>query len=247
MTTQTSAWAPGLPGAHARFTSATDGNLALHVGDDPRVVARNRALLEAEYGTPIVFVNQVHSPTVVTVRSTSEAAALQGKAPDADALVTDCAGVALAMMVADCLPVLFVDPDAAVIGAAHAGRRGLLDGIIGATVAAMVSLGADPASIHAAIGPSVCGSCYEVPEAMRVESSDLNPAVHASTAWGTPSLDLKAGARWALEDAGIARGNVSDVGVCTFESHDFFSYRRDAQTGRFAGIIGLSSARLNET
>ena len=140
-------------------------NLAQHVGDDERAVARNRELLDAELGVPVVFVDQTHSTDVHVLPAAGPAPVVS-----ADALVTDRGDVALAIMVADCLPVLLSDPVSGTIAAAHAGRAGLLAGVLERTIEAMTQLGARPADLTASIGPSICGACYEVPEPMRAEA-----------------------------------------------------------------------------
>ena len=241
MTDRLVARAPRLRGARALFTGRAGGtstgdfaglNLARHVGDEDAAVEANRALLAAELGRELVFVDQVHSARVHVLPAAGEIPVVT-----ADALVTDGADVALAIMVADCLPVLLADADSGVIGAAHAGRKGLLDGVLGETVAEMVALGAEPARIQVAIGPSVCGGCYEVPAAMQEESVSRNGALLARTRWGTPALDLTAGAVAALEAAGVPRAAIDAEHPCTLEDEDFYSYRRSARTGRLAGVI----------
>lgn len=237
MTQYSQAWAPAIPGAHARFTTVADGNLARHVGDDPTRVEHNRARISAEFAMPVLFVNQVHSPEVVTISTADDVEAVHATPPSADALVTTRKDVALAIMVADCMPILLSDPQAGVIGAAHAGRRGLLDGVIDATLEAMRAQGAEAPRITAVIGPSICGACYEVPEQMRTQALEKNPAVGARTSWHTPALDLTQGARYALTQAGVRATHIHTLGACTRESTEFFSFRRDPHTGRFAGII----------
>lgn len=233
-------------GARALFTTRHGGvsvgsfssaNLARHVGDDDAAVERNRAALAAQVGAPLVFVDQVHSADVHVLPATGECPVVT-----ADALVTGRDDVALAIMVADCMPVLMVDAEAGVVAAAHAGRRGLLDGILQATVAAMATLGARPARIRAVVGPSACGSCYEVPEPMREESMETLSAVGSTTSWGTPALDLRAGAVQALVGAGLRASAIDAAPACTLEDEDFFSYRRDPGTGRFAGVIRRDDA-----
>lgn len=236
--------APRLRGARALFTGRAGGvstgefralNLARHVGDEPNRVARNRAMLAAELGlepAAVVFADQVHSADVHVLPATGPVPVVT-----ADALVTDRRDVALAIMVADCLPVLLVDAAAGVIGAAHAGRPGLLAGVLEATVEAMQGLGARPERLTASIGPSVCGGCYEVPAAMREAGAALLPAAAATTRWGTPSLDLRAGAVQALGRRGVPAGSIETAHPCTVEDEDYFSYRRQGRTGRFAGII----------
>lgn len=140
---------------------------------------------------------------------------------------------------ADCVPVLLADPDAQVIGAAHAGRLGMALGVVPATVARMRELGGD--RITAWVGPHICGSCYEVPVDLRDEVAATVPASRSTTSWGTPALDIGAGVRAQLTAVGV---EVVDVGRCTRESPDLHSYRRDgARAGRQAGVIRLGGHR----
>lgn len=109
--------------------------------------------------------------------------------------------------------------------------------VVPAAVRAMAELGADPARIVARTGPAVCGRCYEVPEEMRAEVAAVEPAAYAETGWGTPALDVSAGVHAQLERLGVHDGAQSPV--CTRESADHFSYRRDRTTGRLAGYVWL--------
>jgi polyphenol oxidase len=152
-----------------------------------------------------------------------------------DGLVTDQPGITLSVRAADCVPVLFADPGAGVIGACHCGRPGLVAGIVPATVAALRELGAT--RLTAWIGPYVCGGCYEVPADMQDDVAAVEPASRATTTWGTPSVDVGAGARAQLERDGV---DVVDLSICTRESADLFSYRRDGRgSGRQAGLIRI--------
>jgi YfiH family protein len=144
------------------------------------------------------------------------------------------------VQVADCLPVLFADPEHQVVAAAHAGRRGLAGGVLQATVEAMRAAGAVPADTVALIGPGVCGACYEVPAEMRDEVDATVPGSAASTRDGRPSLDLPAGALGVLERLGLGQIRRSDS--CTVEDARFYSHRRDGVTGRFAGVVMLTQA-----
>lgn len=243
-TTSVTARASRLRGARALFTGRAGGvstgphaslDLARHVGDDDAAVTENRRRVSAEIGAPLVFVDQVHGTEVVTVGEGRTDAPVR----TADALVTARADVALAIMVADCMPVLLVDPEGGVVGAAHAGRGGLLAGVLQETVRAMERLGASTGRIAAEIGPSACGACYEVPAGMRAEAAAILPSVAATTSRGTPSLDLRAGAVSALEAAGVDPSRVLADAPCTIEDPAYFSYRRSQVTGRFAGIIRL--------
>jgi YfiH family protein len=136
---------------------------------------------------------------------------------------------------ADCVPVLFADPGAGVVGAAHAGRQGLATGVVTRTVERMRGLGAG--EVTAWIGPHVCGSCYEVPAGLQDEVGAVVPESVATTSWGTPALDLGAGVWAQLERAGVI---VVDVARCTRESPDLYSFRRDGEhAGRLAGLVRL--------
>ncbi len=228
------------------FTDAGAGNLALHVGDDPAAVRRRRAELEAAAGLggrSFRYMNQVHGNDVATiVGSTATATATAAPtahaghmpaAPTADALVSRTEP--LAVLVADCVPVVLVGEDAAgapVLGVAHAGRPGVAADVVPAAVARLRELGAD--SISAWVGPSVCGRCYEVPEDLRADVAAAVPATWCTTSTGAPGLDLPAGVRSQLEAAGVA---IEYSGGCTLEDDTLFSYRRDSDTGRFAGLV----------
>ena len=145
------------------------------------------------------------------------------------------AGHPLAVMVADCVPVVLAGATSEgrpVLAVAHAGRPGVAGGVVPATLERMRAEGAE--DIRAWIGPSICGSCYEVPEGMRADVAAAVPATWATTSWGTPGLDLPAGVRSQLEANGVT---VEYSGPCTLESEDLFSYRGNPETGRFAGLV----------
>ncbi|WP_406197703.1 peptidoglycan editing factor PgeF [Kitasatospora sp. NBC_01560] len=233
-------------GAHFAFTTRWGGvstspygelNLGGAVGDDPAAVRENRVIAARSLGldpADVVWMNQVHGADVAVVTERQPA----GEAPRVDAVVTD-RPLALAVLTADCTPVLLADPVAGVAGAAHAGRPGLAAGVVPAVVRAMVELGAEPGRITAAIGPAVCGRCYEVPEALRAEVAGRVPAAHAETSWGTPALDVPEGVVAQLAAAGVTESVRSSV--CTLESADHYSYRREQRTGRLASYVWLGS------
>ena len=158
---------------------------------------------------------------------------------EADGLVTADPGVVLAVLTADCAPVLLADPGAGVVGAVHAGWRGLAAGVVEAGVAAMAELGADPGAVVGLVGPAVGGCCYEVGPEVREAVGGRYPAALATTRDGRPALDPAAGAAQALERAGA--GQVRVAGECTIDLEErFFSHRRDhGRTGRQAGLIAL--------
>ncbi|MFE0178722.1 peptidoglycan editing factor PgeF [Streptomyces sp. NPDC059002] len=235
-----------MSGAHFAFTDRWGGvsavpyeelNLGGAVGDDPEAVRTNRTLAAKSLGIDpvrVVWMNQVHGPDVVVVDGPWGSDA---EIPAVDAVVTARRGLALAVLTADCTPVLLADPVAKVAAAAHAGRPGMVAGVVPAAVGAMVELGADPGRIIARTGPAVCGRCYEVPEEMRAEVAAVEPAAYAETSWGTPAVDVTAGVHAQLERLGVRDREQSPV--CTLESGDHFSYRRDRTTGRLAGYVWL--------
>jgi YfiH family protein len=151
------------------------------------------------------------------------------------------------VVVADCVPVLLADASAGVGAAVHAGRRGLVDGVVQAAVAAMVAAGARPGRVRAAIGPAICGRCYEVPAALRDEVADVVPGVAATTSWGTPALDLPAGVAAVLAAAGVT--GVHRTGWCTHTDDRFFSHRRSTRTGeapgRCAAVVAVRPDRTD--
>ena len=233
-------------GAHFAFTDRWGGvstspygelNLGGAVGDDPQAVQENRRLAARSLGldpADVVWMNQVHGADVAVVTGRQP----QGSAPTVDAVVTD-RPLALAVLTADCTPVLLADPVAGVAGAAHAGRPGLAAGVVPAVVRAMAALGARPERITAATGPAVCGRCYEVPDALRAEVAALVPAAYGETSWGTPALDIAAGVEAQLAAVGVTE--LVRSSVCTIESADHFSYRREQRTGRLASYVWLGS------
>jgi len=225
------------PGVRAGFTDRHGGvslppydglNLGDHVGDDPAAVAENRRLVAEWLGAPLVLAHQVHGSRVVVLGSPADVG-------EADGLVSVDPGVAVGVMVADCVPVLLADDVAGVVGAAHAGRPGLVDGVLQATVAAMVEAGARAERIVAVLGPSIQGVSYEVPAAMRDDVGARVPGTATTTSWGTPALDLPSGVAAVLADQGIAAVVRSDAD--TFVRPHLYSFRREGRTGRFAGVI----------
>lgn len=210
-------------------------NLGGHVGDDRAAVLANRAEVAARIGLPpqrVLYMNQVHGAEVATVSGPWGA-----DPPAVDAMITSEPGLGLAVLVADCVPVLLADPEAGLIGVAHAGRPGMVAGVVPAVVSAMRERGAH--AITARIGPAVCGGCYEVPPFMRDEVAAAVPAARAETRWGTPAVDVPAGVAEQLAVAGVTTARIDH---CTVEEPDLYSYRRDRTTGRFAGLVWLEPA-----
>lgn len=233
----------GLPlPAHGVFTTRAGGvslppwdslNLAVHVDDAFAKVQSNRALVVEQLRLDgLAFGKQVHGSGVRVVRGLSKKTS-RGL-DDTDGLVTTVPGIGLAMMGADCLPVLVAGDG--VVGAAHVGRPGLVRGVLPELVRVMRSEGAG--DLTAVIGPGICGLCYEVPPAMAGEVEKAVPGSRSTTRQGTTSVDLAAGATRQLTDLGVA---VSRQGGCTLEQPElFYSYRRDGVTGRHAGIVWLT-------
>lgn len=213
-------------------------------GDDPDVVADNRTLVAAAMGVEprqFVLLKQVHSPRVVPVTGP-----LTGQTIEADAMVSARRGLVLGIMTADCTPVLLADPEAGVVGAAHAGWRGAAEGIIGNTVGAMQELGATPARIVAAIGPTISAPNYEVGSQFKTDFLALHPdgnAYFSVPESGRDHYDLPGFVTDQLRAAGVER--IDLVGGCTYGSPDkYFSHRyathQGTTTGRQIAVIGLT-------
>ncbi len=210
-------------------------NLGDHVGDDPVAVAANRRRLASAIGLPadrVVWMNQVHSAHVELVDGP------RAQAFDAtDALVTAIPRLALAVVTADCVPVLLADARAGVIGAAHAGRVGAADGVALRTLDAMLAQGAHAPDISVVLGPSVSGPNYEVPEEMAADVEARLPGSRTTTPHGTPALDLRAGIARQLQGAGVTAIDIDPR--CTVRDPALFSHRRDNPTGRLASLIWM--------
>jgi hypothetical protein len=224
---------PGL--RHAFFTreGGVSGGIyeSLNAGlgsqDNPINVAENRRRMAEEIGVPadhFLSVHQTHSPDVVVATGPWQSATR----PRADALVTRAEGLAIGVTAADCGPILLVDPAARVIGAAHAGWKGALSGVLEKTIAAMEGLGAERSGIIAAIGPLIRQRSYEVGGEF-VERFVENDAENAlffipSAREGHSMFDLAGFIRTRLENAGVSM--IDDIGLDTYSDERFFSYRR---------------------
>ncbi len=221
-------------------------NCGFGSGDDPERVAENRARAVAMAGMPegsLITAYQVHSPDVVTVTEPWRRA----DAPKVDAMVTDRPGLSLGILTADCAPVLFADPGARVVGAAHAGWRGALTGVLDATVEAMRALGARPERIAAGVGPCIAQPSYEVgPEfpAPFLAHDPENAAFFAPSARdGRHMFDLPGYVTRRLRRLGLGRVDTLPHDTCA-EADRFFSYRRatlagETDYGRDLSIICL--------
>ena len=196
-------------------------NFGFHVGDDPAAVSANRALLGN-----VQFMNQVHGNDVVVLDHVLD------EEPTCDALITTTKGVSLAVMVADCIPLLLISQ--AAVAAVHVGRAGLVNKVAIKALQHMRTLGA--IEVHAILGPSICGKCYEVPLQMQHDVIADHPRAFSTTHQGTPGLDLSAGLIAELTAEGVSyEASV----ICTKEDPLYYSHRRDNPTGRFAGVVNL--------
>lgn len=203
---------------------------------------RRRAIDAATPGNRLVSVYQVHSATCATVSAPWD----EDTRPHADAIVTATRGLTLAIVTADCVPVLFADPGAGVIGAAHAGWKGALNGVTDATIASMEALGASRANIAAAIGPCIGRASYEVSDAFAetFRAHDLsNDRFFAGGRPGHRHFDLEAYVMARLATAGLSRIWTAGLDTCALADR-YFSYRRatlagEAGYGRNISLIAL--------
>ncbi|MGY8666379.1 peptidoglycan editing factor PgeF [Bradyrhizobium sp. UFLA05-109] len=244
---------PGL--RHAFFTreggvssgiyAALNGGLGSN--DDPALVAENRRRMAEHVGVRpehFISLHQIHSPDVLV----TDGAWPSGPRPKGDAIVTRTPGLALGVSTADCGPVLFVDPNARVIGGAHAGWKGALTGVLESTIDAMEKLGAERGRIIAAVGPLIRQESYEVGNEFvaRFIEVDADNAVFfiPSVREGHAMFDLAGFIRIRLEAAGILM--IDDLGLDTYADERFFSYRRSVHRkepdyGRHIHAIALEA------
>lgn len=206
-------------------------NLGDHVGDDPQRVAANRARVQQALPGSPCWLQQVHGVTVVD-------AALAQPGSEADAAVARVAGAVCAVMTADCLPVLFCNRAGTVVAAAHAGWRGLLAGVLEASIEAMAVPGEE---ILVWLGPAIGPQAFEVGDEVRAAFVAHDPSADLAFRAGLPGkwlADLELLARQRLQAAGVTA--IYGGGLCTVNDPErFFSYRRDGQTGRMASLIWL--------
>lgn len=237
-------WRDDLGGIRRAFTDRSGGvseppyaglNLGGHVGDSADAVRENRSRVATALAVDpsrLVFMDQCHGSDVAVI----------SERPDGplavDGVVTAEPGLALAVLVADCTPVLLSDGESGVVAAVHAGRPGMTAGVVAQAVSAMRDLGAT--RVAAAVGPSVCGRCYEVPVEMREAAASVRPESRAVSWTGTAAIDVAAGVVAQLRAAGVE--DLTWVPGCAREDESLFSYRRDGTTGRFAGVIVRSAS-----
>lgn len=247
--------ASDIPGIKLGFTSRHGGyssgdfatlNLGFHVPDDPKAVARNRALLATELGTDVVWMDQIHSDIVVDVATAHMIDAGELSVGKADAIIAEtnavgAEGISIAVMVADCIPLLIADNSGKRVAAVHVGRAGMDLGIALKVVDSFCASGSSPNDLIAVAGPAICGHCYEVSADLANDIGQRHPASVVETRWQTPGIDVRAGLREQLRTRNV---ELLSIETCTYENHDYFSHRRatheERDTGRFAGIIRIS-------
>jgi YfiH family protein len=210
------------------------GNVGDHVGDDPAVVAQNRAALGEHTGATDrrgwVWLRQVHGTDVHIATGPTT-----GRGPIADAVVTCEPGLALAVVTADCAPLVVASGDA--VGVVHAGHRGLAAGVIEAAIASLREIGSG--DVRAFLAPCIRASRYEFrSDDLAPFVAQFGPDVEGRTRGGAPALDIPAAIRVVLAREGVVA--FDDCGICTADSDAYFSYRRDGETGRQVTIAQLS-------
>ncbi|OFT24134.1 polyphenol oxidase family protein [Arthrobacter sp. HMSC08H08] len=236
------------PDVAVAFTGRTEGNLAVHTVEGPSValVLHARTRVEQRLGVKpgsLAFMSQVHSPFVAVIDSDgawADTCQREHNVPTADALVDVSARYAPAVLTADCIPIAIaasLPAGRTATAVVHAGRTGLIDGVIQNTLKALTDQHA--AELEAWIGPAICGRCYEVPQTMVTDAVAALPGaasevIASTTSWGTPSLDLPRASRAILEEYGVL---VHEADECTLENSAWYSYRGENKHERNATII----------
>ncbi|MBW6487905.1 peptidoglycan editing factor PgeF [Sulfurimonas sp.] len=221
------------------FTTKESGNLAFHVRDDETEVQKNHELLAKELGyekNSLVHMQQIHSDIVHVVANEDFKTP-----PTCDALITNRPNTPLMVMVADCSPILFYDDKKRVIAAAHAGRQGAFKNIVKNVVERMkTEFGTEAKNVHVSVGASIGVCCYEVGGEIYVEAKEKGLEYAMQKRGGSFYLDVASILQKQLLSCGIKRENIEFCDDCTCcNTHKYFSYRAEAKTGRFAGIIQL--------
>ncbi len=227
-------------------------NLGLHVDDSPANVVTNRSRAASAFGAPlddVVFCQQVHDRAVTVIDDEDRGRGVRSAddaVPATDAMVTASPGPVLAVLVADCVPLVLHDPDAAVLAVVHAGWRGTVRGVTQAAVDTMTTFGATPRRIVAGIGPAIGADVYQVGEdvavAAREAFGDDVAAVLRPDGTGHYLFDLVTAARLQLRTAGLAEENIHPSGLVTGPGTPFYSHRLEQPTGRFAVFAQLQEA-----
>jgi len=214
-------------------------NLALHVGDDPLKVLQNRQILadsENFYIDNLIYMDQVHGDNIVVIKDT-----FTNKQENTDAIITNLPNIPLMVMVADCIPILMYDKEKKVVAAVHAGRNGTFLSIAPKTVSLMTkSFGCDLKDIYVAMGPSIRSCCYEVGKELADICQKSFGEKYVIKKDNSFYLDLQTLNHDQLVKIGLNPKNIKISKSCTSCDKNYFSYRRDQITGRFAGIIKLN-------
>lgn len=213
----------------AFFTQKEEGNLGLHVGDNALHVKKNRESLKKKLGvSKLVFMDQVHGNEVVIIQSGDEN-------PTCDALLCNHTDIGLAVMAADCIPIVLYDLDKSVIGVAHAGRVGTALHVGQKTVEKMVEVfGSKVENIHITMGPCIQVCCYEVG---KEATEGLEKCLHVKK--DRYFLDLPSFNKEDFLHLGIKAEHIEVSPICTCCDEAYFSYRREGKTGRFCGVVTL--------
>jgi YfiH family protein len=224
-------------------------NLGLHVGDEDRAVVENRRRVAETVGAALddfVFCQQVHDRAVAVVDDTFRGRGSRSAAdavPASDAIVTRAAGLVLAVLVADCAPIVLHDPVTQTLALVHAGWRGTVRGVTSAAVQEMSRLGCDPATVIALIGPAISRDVYQVGDEVVDAARAAFGSTMADAAWhsilrpdrtGRYLFDLPRAARTQLRAAGLRDDNIHESGLATGPDTPFYSHRLEGPTGRFA-------------
>lgn len=214
-----------------RHGGVSDGNYASlnlgdHVGDSLDSVAKNREIISEKFG-PTQYMKQVHGNRVAVIEEVTD------EAPTADALITGIPGITLAVMIADCIPLILSSRHS--VAAVHVGRKGLVNRVAEKTIEIMREI--SDQEITATLGPAICGKCYEVSQEIFDEVVASHPVAASRTGANTLALDLVAGLITDLQNLGVKR--IDNQSRCTVESDELFSFRRSAITGRQAGLVWL--------
>lgn len=216
-------------------------NLSFRVGDDPERVRQNRdKVREVMAAEKLILVRQVHSARVIQLDSGKiDQEALANT--EADGIVSEQTGIALGVLCADCFPLLLAEKKKRIVSVCHCGRRGIVAGVIENAIKAILSRGGNVENIIGAIGPGICGQCYTVDQAVISEYQKKFPQA-AGKIWqsnkGDYLLDLRQAIFQVLGEAGIPGQAIDDLGLCTFQSQEFFSHRRSSgRSGRQLSAI----------
>jgi hypothetical protein len=207
-------------------------NVADHVKDKEENVFKNREILAENLAMPLVYIQATHSPNVVNVQSEFPEVHV-----DTDALVTRETNLGLVIMSADCAPIVLVDPIGHVVGVVHAGWQGMLVGVVANAVEGMFDLGAEPENLKAIIGPTISAQNFLATQERFDEVKDIVPTAAVKLANGQLAVDIRKGVKHQLAQYQI---KTTDLNICTFDTPELFSFRRDPETGRNATVVWLS-------